>query len=225
MMAKTIEDEADAFMRRFKLILFVCGALLTVPLMIYAIYLDSRLDSFENTMTYRPPASTSEAFSSPLLNKQPYYPVEGQTVYVPAYSHVYHEDGRPHLLTITLSIRNTDQDHEIIVTSVLYYDTSGKLVKSHLEKPLKLKPLATTEFLVERKDATGGSGANFIVEWHADYPVTAPIVETVMIDTSSQQGISFVRQGKVIKQSIFETVQTNEEAENILPEPHSPTDE
>ncbi|MBV10133.1 MAG: hypothetical protein CMN21_13055 [Rubinisphaera sp.] len=212
-------------MRRFKLILFVCGALLTVPLMIYAIYLDSRLDSFENSMTYRPPAFSSEAVDSPLLSKQLFYPVEGQTVYVPAYSHVYHENGRPHLLTITLSIRNTDQDRKIIVTSVLYYDTSGKLVKSHLEKPLILNPLATTEFLVERKDATGGSGANFIVEWHADEPVSAPIIETVMIDTSSQQGISFVRQGKVIKQSIFESAQPNGVDENILPEPQTPADE
>ena len=224
-MAKTIEDKADAFMRRFKLILFVCGVLLTVPLMIYAIYLDSRLDSFENSMTYRPPAFSSEAVDSPLLSKQLFYPVEGQTVYVPAYSHVYHENGRPHLLTITLSIRNTDQDRKIIVTSVLYYDTSGKLVKSHLEKPLILSPLATTEFLVERKDATGGSGANFIVEWHADEPVSAPIIETVMIDTSSQQGISFVRQGKVIKQSIFESAQPNGVDENILPEPQTPADE
>ncbi len=224
-MAKSIEDEADAFMRRFKLILFVCGALLTVPLMIYAIYLDSRLDSFENSITYRPPASSSELLDAPLLNKQLYYPVEGQTVYVPAYSHVYHEDGKPHLLTITLSIRNTDLDHKIVVTSALYYDTSGKLVKSHLEKPMKLNPLATTEFLVERKDATGGSGANFIVEWHADEPVSAPIIETVMIDTSSQQGISFVRQGKVIKQTIFESAQPNGNDGNVLPEPHSPAEE
>ncbi|WP_165441699.1 DUF3124 domain-containing protein [Rubinisphaera italica] len=221
MMAKTIEDEADAFMRRFKLILFVCGALLTVPLMIYAIYLDTRLDSFENTMQYRPPMPTSELLESRLVNMELYYPIEGQTVYVPAYSHVYHGDGKPQLLTNTLSIRNTDLENDIVVTSVKYYDTTGKMVKSHLERPQKLGPLATTEFLVERKDATGGSGANFIVEWHADEPVSAPIIETVMIDTSSQQGISFVRQGKVIKQTIFDATTQKSNNENAPSEPDS----
>ena len=32
-----------------------------------------------------------------------------------------------------------------------YYDTNGKLVKNYLEKPLRLNPLATAEYLVEQK--------------------------------------------------------------------------
>ena len=46
---------------------------------------------------------------------------KGQTVYVPIYSHIYIGDReRPFLLAATLSIRNTDPDHQITVLSVNY---------------------------------------------------------------------------------------------------------
>lgn len=116
----------------------------------------------------------------------------GQTVYVPAYAHIYHgAKARPFDLAVTLSIRNTDLKQSITLTSVDFYDTDGKLVKVHLIKPEKLPPLATREILVDERDSLGGSGANFIVRWHADQEVNAPIIESVMIGTQSQQGISF----------------------------------
>ena len=38
--------------------------------------------------------------------------VKGQTIYVPAYSHVYHGDRQqPFQLAVTLSVRNTDLAH------------------------------------------------------------------------------------------------------------------
>ena len=60
--------------------------------------------------------------------------------------------------------------------------------------------------IVEREDASGGSGANFLVEWFANHPVTAPIIEAVMIDTQSQQSISFARRGVVIKETLLRDV-------------------
>ncbi len=36
------------------------------------------------------------------------------------------------------------------------------------------------------------------IKRYADKPVTEPIIEAVMIDTKSQQGISFARRGSVI---------------------------
>ena len=93
-------------------------------------------------------------------------------------------------------------DSSILLKSVRYFDTGGNQIRSFINKPLRLGPLATREFLVERDDATGGSGANFLVEWVADKPVSEPIIESVMIDTSGQQGISFVRAGTVIKELI-----------------------
>lgn len=129
-------------------------------------------------------------------------PVEGQIVYVPAYSHVYHGKGEPYQLTITLSVRNTSMDQEIVVTSIRYFDTHGKEVKAYLDKPVRLPALGTTEVVVERDDTSGGSGANFLVEWHATTPVTEPIIEAVMISTSSRQGISFARRGSVISVAV-----------------------
>ncbi|HEY9691000.1 MAG TPA: DUF3124 domain-containing protein [Oculatellaceae cyanobacterium] len=126
--------------------------------------------------------------------------VIGQTIYVPAYSHIYFENQQQSIdLSATLSIRNTDLNNSIIVTSVRYYDTNGKLVKSYLEKPIALTSLASTDFVVERTDKSGGLGANFIVEWVAEKKVSNPVVEAVMISAANTQGISFISPGRVIK--------------------------
>jgi hypothetical protein len=98
-----------------------------------------------------------------------------------------------------LSVRNTSVDKPITVSSVQYYDTNGTLIRSFLARPLELKPLATAEFLVERNDAKGGSGANFLVDWVSKEIVSEPIIESVMIDTSAQQGVSFTCGGVVVK--------------------------
>ena len=63
-----------------------------------------------------------------------------------------------------------------------------------------LGPLATAEFVVDESDRTGGAGASFLVEWVADGPVSAPVVEAVMISTAGQQGISFVTEGRVVEE-------------------------
>jgi hypothetical protein len=126
--------------------------------------------------------------------------VMNQTIYVPVYSHIYHEGGRRIFnLSVTLSIRNTDLTKPIIITSVRYYDSDGKLVKQYLEQPIQLAALVSREFFVARTDTSGGMGANFIVEWIAEQVVSEPIVEAVMVGTESGQGISFISPGKVIK--------------------------
>src|SRR5690606_19723060 len=57
----------------------------------------------------------------------------GQTVYVPAYSHIYHGNRAAELLlSVTLSIRNIDQDNPITISVVDYYETQGKLLKHFL---------------------------------------------------------------------------------------------
>jgi len=193
-------EEVDAFMRRFKQIIVGMVLLFLVPLFIYALYLDRRLDSFEDSLRYRPPQELEEYTAEDGTDYLSANSVQGQVVYVPAYSHIYHDDGEPYLLTITRSVRIPSLDHEIVVKSVRYFDTKGKQVKSYLTKPVRLPALATTEFLVERDDATGGSGANFLVEWVAEEEVTEPIIEAVMIDTKGQQGISFARSGRSVRE-------------------------
>jgi len=124
---------------------------------------------------------------------------DAQIVYVPAYSHIYSGNNeRPFLLTVTLSIRNIDPKHAITVTEVDYYETQGKRLKVYLDKPLTLKPLESVRYIIPEHDKSGGSGANFIVAWKSDKLVNPPIVETVMIGTKTQQGISFTSRGRVI---------------------------
>lgn len=124
----------------------------------------------------------------------------GQTIYVPIYSYINHSDQKEPLnLAATLSIRNTDLNRPMIITSVRYYDSSGKLVNQYLKQAIQLEPLASTDFFVQRSDISGGLGANFIVEWVAQTEISEPIVEAIMIATEFQQGVSFVSRGKVIK--------------------------
>ena len=124
---------------------------------------------------------------------------KGQTVYVPAYSHIYSGNREQvFLLTVTLSIRNVDLHQSITLDKVEYYETQGKFLRKYLDKPVTLKPLESTRFIVPQKDETGGSGANFIVAWKAEEEVNAPIIETVMIGTQNQQGISFTSRGQAI---------------------------
>jgi hypothetical protein len=124
-----------------------------------------------------------------------------QAAYVPVYSHIYYDGGRPYMLEITLSIRNIDPNEPVYLSKADYYDTDGKLSKSKIDRLIVLEPLQTIEFLVERHDASGGSGANFIVEWHAaDKSVHAPLIEAVMVGRSGTNAISFVRKSEPLPQ-------------------------
>lgn len=126
---------------------------------------------------------------------------KGQTVYVPAYSHVFSGDrGLPFNVATTLGIRNTALDESITVVSADYYNSHGKLVKRYLEKPMVLAPLASTEIFIKERDEHGGFGASFIVTWQAKSVVTEPVIECVIIGAKSGQGISFVSPGRVIKE-------------------------
>jgi len=125
---------------------------------------------------------------------------DGQTIYVPAYSHIYSGNREsPFLLTVTLSIRNVDPHHHIKITQVDFYETQGKLIKKHIDTPLVLKPLESLRYIIPEKDKSGGSGANFMLEWKSDKFVNSPIVESsIMIGTQNQQGVSFTSRGRVI---------------------------
>lgn len=145
--------------------------------------------------------SLQEAPSQKVVNVDKNFKrVAGQTIYVPIYSHIYHDDGKKTFnLAATLSIRNTDLKHPIVITFVRYYDTNGKLVRQYLEQPIQLDALASTDFVIDSTDTSGGSGAKFIVEWIAQTEVFDPIIEAVMIGSGYHQGISFISSGKIIK--------------------------
>jgi hypothetical protein len=124
---------------------------------------------------------------------------QGQTVYVPAYSHIYVGNReRPFLLTVTLSIRNIDAKHPVTITTADYYDTKGKRIRKYLERPVTLGPWESVRYVVPQKDKSGGSGANFVVEWSSEKAVNPVLVEAIMIGAGSQQGISFTSRGQAI---------------------------
>ena len=142
-------------------------------------------------------------FAAPGFSEPMSVTSRGQTVYVPIYSHVYGGDREQKvLLTATLSIRNTDPVHAITITTVDYYDSTGKLIRQYAERSTSLAAMASTRFVVAESDKVGGSGASFIVKWTAVAPVRQPVIESVMIGTKMQQGISFTSRGQVLEEQV-----------------------
>jgi len=138
-------------------------------------------------------------FAPPVLAAEPIAKTKAQTVYVPAYSHIYSGiRGNMIQLATTLSIRNTDPKFPLTLTAVDYHDTKGMLIKSFIDKPVHMSALASERFFVTETDRSGGSGANFIVRWKAGRDINLPIIEAVMISTRSQLGISFTSRGQAI---------------------------
>lgn len=131
--------------------------------------------------------------------------VTGQTVFVPAYSEIFHgRGGQTTDLTVTLAIHNTDSESPIIIQAVEFYNTEGQLVRNYVDDPLSLQPLGTTGFVVADTDDSGGFGANFIVRWIAEAPVSEPVIEGIMINTSNQQGLSLITTGRILDQFVPE---------------------
>jgi hypothetical protein len=125
--------------------------------------------------------------------------VAGQTIYVPVYSSVYTSDKAHRInLAASLSIRNTDRQHAIVIGAARYYGEDGQLVREYAKKPLRVGPMASLDFFVSESDTSGGVSASFLVEWVAEQSVTAPVVESVMIGTASTLGISFTSPGRVL---------------------------
>ena len=98
------------------------------------------------------------------------------------------------MLTATLSIRSTSLSDTTFIKTIDYYDTEGKLVKSFLDRTLILGPMESIDYVIEQEDDTGGTGANFLVQWGARKDVK-PIFQCVMIGTIGQHGLAFTTDG------------------------------
>ena len=137
----------------------------------------------------------------PVMNPPPESGVVRSTVYVPIYSSLYlGRDIKNDMvqLTATLSVRNVSPRFPIVIESVRYYDSQGRLVRDHLPKPAELAALASVEFVVKEADTAGGPGANFLVKWSGPTGVDEPLIEAVMLGRSANAGISFTSAGRVI---------------------------
>lgn len=122
-------------------------------------------------------------------------------VYVPIYSDIYNQtrDSRT-LLTATLSIRNTSPKDSLFISKIDYYNTEGDLVRSYLDQSIYLRPMESIDYVIEQQDTSGGSGANFLIDWYAKRPIT-PLFQAVMVGGLGAQAFSFTTEGIEISDS------------------------
>jgi lysine/ornithine N-monooxygenase len=125
-----------------------------------------------------------------------------EIVYVPVYSDIYHHDGtKRFLLTATVSVRNISLKDSAYVLNAVYNDSYGKQLRSFATKSILLKPLESIEFVIEDAEDKGGAGASFLIEWGGNKNANQMLIQSVMIGTTGQQGISFTAKGEVINRS------------------------
>ena len=115
-----------------------------------------------------------------------------QTFYVPIYSDIYTDrDNRKVLLSATLSVRNTTLSKSLYINKIDYYSTDGTFVKSYVNSPIELPARGTLNYIVEKEEDKGGSGANFIIEVEGVDDTVTPVIEAVMIGNFSNKGFAF----------------------------------
>ena len=125
---------------------------------------------------------------------------KGQTLFLPIYSHMlYGNLGRSGNvssvpLSALVSIRNTDGKRTLRVLSARYFDTHGKQLSERVPSPVLIPPYGTHELFVELNDASGGSGANFIIKWEADQAINPPLVESLHANMDSGKAVIFMTQ-------------------------------
>ena len=117
------------------------------------------------------------------------------SVYVPIYSSIYNgSKNEKVLLTATLSIRNTSEKDTMYLSRVSYFNTQGDFVRTYVKQPIYLKPLESLEYVIDQNDDSGGSGANFIVDWYGGKSLK-PVFQGVMIGGLASRTFSFTTNG------------------------------
>ena len=142
--------------------------------------------------------------SGPAAAQSPVARSTGQMLYLPIYSHVWHGDvdsrGEPAkaLMSVSVSIRNTDPARPIRVTSAQYFDTDGKRLREYVTTPRTIPKMGTMELFIPRSDDTGGSGANFVIVWKSDTPASPPVVEGFHANLPAGRSIAFTTTARPI---------------------------
>lgn len=145
------------------------------------------------TLAAQPPVGASAASSAGA--------VAGR-LYVPVYSGVYFGDSAALFqVTVTLSVRNPNEHAALTLDGIRYFDPAGRMIHAYLSAPEPLAPMASREIIVKESDSRAGGGGSFLVDWSATQPLSEPVVESVMIGTRSNQGISLVSQGRVVSRT------------------------
>ena len=76
---------------------------------------------------------------------------------------------------------------------------NGKLLKEFVPSIVVIPPLGTHELFVPRSDASGGSGANFLIAWSAETSVNPPLVEALHADIQPERTLTFITSARPIQ--------------------------
>ncbi len=126
--------------------------------------------------------------------------VEG-TTYLSVYSQIYSQtESRRHDLTATVSMHNTNVKDTIYIKKAEYFNTEGNSIRTYFDNTIFVAPMATVQIIIDEKDKSGGTGANFLFEWIIKPGSNEPFFEAVMISTSGQQGLSFSTRGRKLNE-------------------------
>ena len=126
--------------------------------------------------------------------------LETGKTYLSIYPQIYSfSKNKTHDLTTLVSLRNISETDTIYMSRADYFDTHGDKIETYISKTIYLKPLETIEIVIEENDSKGGTGSNFVFEWHKNKSGIDPHFEAVMSSTMAQQGLSFTTQGIRIK--------------------------
>ncbi len=133
-------------------------------------------------------------------------PTKGQTVYVPIYSAIRHgnvgSSGTPDstLMSVLVSVRNTDPSNPIRIVAAPYYNTEGALIRNSVPTPKVVPPFGTFELFVELRENAGGSGANYAIRWDATAPVSPPTIEALHSRFQAGYSMAFISRGRAISE-------------------------
>ncbi|MDQ5987188.1 MAG: hypothetical protein CSYNP_02925 [Syntrophus sp. SKADARSKE-3] len=146
------------------------------------------------------PEKSFQADSLTIRDSDAVKKIRGQVLYMPIYSNIPCRGEKTlYDLSAFIAVHNTDLHNSIRLTKVLFFNNDGKLVSDFLAKQITLGPMAATNYYVSKTDKSG-TGANFLIEWMSDTPVSEPLIESVMVDCETNRGVSFLSRGKVVRE-------------------------
>jgi hypothetical protein len=125
------------------------------------------------------------------------------TIYVPVYKSFYQSYGSTrdaYGLTSTACLHNTDPKHEIVVSAIEYYDSTGKLINKLIDAPITIKPWTSKEITLQYSTHPEDFGANLIVRCKSDQALNPLLVEVLMVGQVLNRGVSFLTRGYVVKE-------------------------
>lgn len=122
----------------------------------------------------------------------------GGTIYVPTFSYL----SRNEPVATTLVVHNIDPSASIRLHSVQFFGSEGAKVMDFLKEPVELQPLQSRDFMIGRRDNTGGTGSNFLVSWTSQELTADPATIALMFGGSGTQGLSFTTFGYVINRNM-----------------------